>query len=395
LSSESPVLPAEPLATAPIGSSRRVHLPGLDGMRGLGVLLVLAVHFSGLHAGVPYLRSIASPALDFVAFAFGIPLFFVLSGFLITGILLETREKPGYFRNFFSRRVLRIFPLYYLTLAVLFLAMPAWGRQLGGTSSPRWLWLYVSNLEIARRGSWTYRYLSHFWSLAVEEQYYLIWPLVVFLVPPRRLLAVCAFLGLSSVLLRIVLTAGWKHNVAAYVLTPCQLDPLCTGGALAILVRKWPLHRFRIPARAAVLGSLAAYVVLGWYKQPRTFREQVVGRPLLSCFLFGGILLLAAGESGLIRRVLGLRPLTVAGKYSYGLYVLHFPLLPFLFRCFPASGIGRAVGSAAAGRVIAILLSITACFLAAALSYELFEKRFLKMKDRFGGSGRALANARS
>jgi peptidoglycan/LPS O-acetylase OafA/YrhL len=375
----------ESLATAPVSSPRRVHLPALDGMRGIGVLLVLVVHFSGIRPVAPYGHSVAEPVLDFLAFAFGIPLFFVLSGFLITGILLEARDKPGYFRNFFARRILRIFPLYYGVLAILFVFHPAWGRALGATSSPRWLWMYVSNIESARHEHLTYGYLGHFWTLAVEEQYYLVWPFIVLAFRPRKLLAVCAVLGVSSLILRIVLTAGWKHTVGAYVLTPCQLDPLCTGGALAVLVRKWPLARFRVFARFAVFGSLAAYVLLGWYKQPRTYRQQVVGRPLLSCFLFGGVILLAIGESGFFRRVLGARPLTFLGKYSYGLYVFHYILLPFFSMCFPPAEIGRSLGSPRAGVVISILLSIIGTLVVAIASYELFEKRFLQLKKWFGG----------
>ncbi len=372
----------ETLATAPIVSARRVHLPALDGMRGLSILVVMSVHFATTpsDASVP---SAAPPALDALAFAFGIQMFFVLSGFLITGILLEAREKPRYFRNYYARRMLRTFPLYYGTLVVLFLLFPSWGHAVGGVSSPRWLWLHLSNWEIAGRNQWSYGYLSHFWSLAVEEQYYLLWPFLVLALRPRWLLAACVVLGVSSFALRIVLTVGWTHLVGAYVMTPCELDPLCAGGALAILVRKWPLARLRPFARASILGAAAAFFLLGWHHHARTSRQQVVGRPLLSCFLFGGILLLAIGESGLFRGFFSARPLTFFGKYSYGLYVLHFPLCPFFARVFPRGEIGRALGSASVGAAAAVLLSILGSLVVAIASYELFEKRFLRLKALF------------
>ncbi|MGH9443115.1 MAG: acyltransferase family protein [Thermoanaerobaculia bacterium] len=357
-------------------------MPALDGIRGFGVLAVLAIHFVGVDPAAAGGRGNAGAFLDFLAIALGIPVFFILSGFLITGILLESREKPRYFRNFYGRRALRIFPAYFAVLTVVFVIHPAWGRAIAGSSSPRWLWTYLTNIEIAHRHRWSYGYLSHFWSLAVEEQYYLIWPLIVLAFPPRRLLLVCAALAISSVALRVLLTAGWKNLIGAYVLMPCQLDSFCIGGALAMLVRRVPPPRLRNVARAAILGSLAAYFVLGWYRTRWTSRPQVVGRPVLCGFLFGGLLILAMNESGFVARFLSLRPWTFAGKYSYGLYVYHFTLLPFLAVCFPRAAIGKAVGSRFAGVLASVTLSTIACLLVAIVSYEGFEKRFLRLKAR-------------
>ncbi len=370
------------LATAPVRSSSRVHLPALDGMRGAGILVVMITHFARVNpsgAGVPVAWM---AAVDISAYA--LPMFFVFSGFLITGILLEAREKPRYFRNFYMRRALRILPLYYGVLTLLFVIRPSWGRMLGGTSSPLWLWTYVANFEIARRGHCTYAFLCHFWSLMVEEQYYLVWPLIVLALRPRWLLAVCAIMAGFSVILRIVLTFVWHNAAAAYVLTPCQLDPLCAGGALAILVRERPLPQLRTFARIAVSISLAAFVLFRGYEQPAMSDRVVVGRPLLSCFLFGGVILLAIGDSGLFRAVLGARPLTFVGKYSYGLYVFHSPLMRFLDLCFPRDALARALGSPAFGLGLSVLLSIAGTLVVAIASYELFERQFLKMKTRFG-----------
>ena len=367
------------LATAPIASSRRIHLPALDGMRGIGILAVMVTHFThhdpdlgGLHGGAEFLD---------VA-AWGMPMFFLLSGFLITRILLDARGKPGYFRNFYLRRVLRIFPLYYGVLGILFVLRPSIGRAIGGISSPRWLWLYATNIEMARLDRWTFGYLSHFWSLAVEEQYYLVWPFVVLAFRPKWLVAVCAGMGLFSVVLRIVMTAGWKHLIGAYVLTPSQLDPLAMGGALAVFVRWRPVSSWRTPARWAVAGSLAAFFLLGFHRMRMMDRPLIVGRPLLACPLFGGILLLAIGEAGFFRSVLGWRPFTFLGRYSYGLYVFHFILLPFLFLRFPRAAVARALGSRLAGLGVFVVVSILVTLVLAIASYELVEKRFLRLKAR-------------
>jgi len=310
----------------------------------------------------------------------------VMSGFLITGILLESREKPHYFRNFYMRRALRILPLYYGVLTLLFVIRPSWGRMLGGSSSPLWLWTYVANFEMARWGRCTYAFLCHFWSLMVEEQYYLVWPLIVLALRPKRLLAACAILAGCSVILRVLFAIVWHNATAAYVLTPCQLDPLCAGGALAVLVREGHGQRLKTFARIAVTISLAVFVLLRGYTEQVMSGRVVAARPLLSCFLFGGVILLAIGDSGLFRAILGARPLTFVGKYSYGLYVFHSPLMRFFDVCFPRVAIGHALGSPLAGVGVSVLLSIAATLVVAIASYELYEKRFLRLKGRFGSA---------
>ena len=349
-------------------------------MRGMGVLAVMVTHFARHLAATPGIRAIEG---YFDVSAFAMEMFFLLSGFLITGILLEARDKPRYFRNFYMRRVLRILPLYYGVLFVVFVVRPSWGRAVGGTSSPVWLWTYVQNVVLARRNSWTYGLLDHFWSLAVEEQYYLVWPLVVFLFRPRQLLAVCGLLFVFSVAGRFVMTSGWRHLVSAYVATPFQLDPLVAGGALAVLVREVGLARLRVSARVAVLVSLGVYFALGWYRLPMMSRPLVVGRPLLSSLLFGGIILLAVGEAGLFRRVLGARIWTFLGRYSYGLYVYHFLLIAWFVRWIPVRAIGEAVGRPWVGHFTGILIALAVSLVVAVASYELYEKQFLKLKTRF------------
>ena len=157
--------------------------------------MVLLFHFVG---DVPPSGSVERAIVGVTKYgAFGVELFFVLSGFLITGILYDTHNGPYYFRNFYMRRFLRIFPLYYGALALVFFVAPLIPLLRGPTldyllDRQAWAWLYAVNIYIAREGEWSFSYLNHFWSLAIEEHFYFLWPLVVFALArkPRALIAV-------------------------------------------------------------------------------------------------------------------------------------------------------------------------------------------------------------
>src|SRR3954466_6828035 len=175
------------------------HIATLDGLRGVAILLVMLCHFLGLlHTGNHRLDSLLH--LGFGHGWVGVNLFFVLSGFLITGILLDAKSSPRYFRNFYARRTLRIFPLYYGVLFVCFAILPLFPGSnsadfLALRSRQGWLWTYCTNIKIVLDGDWKFATplldLGHFWSLAVEEHFYLVWPLLVFLLPTRALVKAC------------------------------------------------------------------------------------------------------------------------------------------------------------------------------------------------------------
>src|SRR5262249_15618967 len=148
----------------------------------------------------------------------GVQLFFVLSGFLITGILLETRQRARYYRNFFGRRVLRIFPLYYAVLIVAFVIVPLIaGKQPRGHEHQLWLWVYLAN--------WTGPFdggvfiFGHFWSLAVEEQFYVTWPFLVRALPARAFATLCGVLIVAAPLSRALLRARGVDPEAVYEFT--------------------------------------------------------------------------------------------------------------------------------------------------------------------------------
>ena len=198
------------------------RLPALDGLRGIAVLLVLAFHCRYFFP--PWMEKSARPTLDVLGWS-GVDLFFVLSGYLITGILLDTKDSSSYFRTFYARRSLRIFPLYFsFVAAVLLLAQ--W--RVHGF----WYLTYLSNWQPGHGVN--DGYLSHLWSLAIEEQFYLIWPAVVWFVPPGRLKWICIALAVTAAGLRPF--AG-SQDQAAYRLTPCRMDSLALGAFVAIGMR--------------------------------------------------------------------------------------------------------------------------------------------------------------
>src|SRR5258706_538487 len=189
------------------------HIPALDGLRGVAILLVLVLHFA------PYAPGLQAPTvlLDRLYLRVsgigwtGVDLFFVLSGYLITGILYDTRGSKHYFRQFYARRFLRIFPLYYVALALFLIILP-WPhsfdsviRELRGDAV--WYWTYLYNMRVAATGFLPSSALGHFWSLAVEEQFYLIWPIVVLWLGRKHLIVTCAVAVVAALACRLSMSS--------------------------------------------------------------------------------------------------------------------------------------------------------------------------------------------
>jgi len=275
------------------------HQPGLDGVRGVAILMVMAIHFVGDSKAQTFVQTLLTKAAGYGLF--GVDLFFVLSGFLITGILLEAKNRPHYFRNFYARRTLRIFPLYYGVLAVLFLLLPAvtplsplleQAREQQG-----WLWTYTTNFYVAYTESWrSLTYVTHFWSLAIEEHFYLVWPLVVFALRRETLERVCVGVVAAGLALRIGLALAGVSEVSISALTPCRIDTLCVGALLAVVAhREGGLEMLleRCGKAALVLGAaivlLSAYAALTTDELPAL--RQV--RNTLFALFFGAVTLLS------------------------------------------------------------------------------------------------------
>lgn len=322
----------------------------LDGVRGLAILLVLVHHYCRDLPAAGWVDRLVLTAASIGWI--GVDLFFLLSGYLITRILLDAKSSPGFLRVFYARRTLRIFPPYYLLLFFLFWLTPALGVSLIGESakdSP-WFWLYGSNFLIAV-DDWPHRVLAPLWSLAVEEHFYLIWPLVILAVPGPHLARVTILIALGSAFLRFVgLTLGWSTS-AIYVLTFTRLDALAVGGFLATVTRSGAgsLARVsRIGGRvgfAGIVFGLTA-ISLGRGHWGSWNGPSLVGEFLALAIGLGGALiwLLSVDHRHPAPAMLRSPVLTFVGRRSYAMYLWHMPLIEVAGRLGlePANQVGRA-----------------------------------------------------
>jgi len=284
------------------------HIPQLDALRGVAVLMVMLSHISG---NVPSLH--LNPVFHYGWV--GVDLFFVLSGFLITGILLRTKSETGYFTNFYVRRILRIWPLYFGLLAFGFLLVPILQPQLRPTVLERchpWqsYLFFIQNVFVPHSG--TFGPLQITWSLCVEEQFYLLWPLVVLLRSPNSVAKIAITAFLLSVGLRIASAQHWLE-IDFYHNTLCRFDGLAMGSLAAILLPNLPERRIRKYALwfagAASLG-LVASMPLGIAKW---------SVPAMVSMLFAALMCLSIAWRGFPK----VKFLAFTGRISYGLYLLH------------------------------------------------------------------------
>jgi peptidoglycan/LPS O-acetylase OafA/YrhL len=305
--------------------------------------------------------------------SYGVELFLILSGFLITGILYDTHNEPHYFRNFYMRRVLCIFPLYYGVLVLVFFVAPLIPLLQGPTldylvDRQAWAWLYGVNIYIAKHGEWAFSYLDHFWSLAIEEHFYLFWPLLVFVLArrPRALVAITLATVLGAMLARLVGSLMGLSWWTTYTLTPFRLDGLALGAFLAVAARqpggRERLARF-LPVVVAVVGALLA-VTFVWTRL--VSREELdlllpvraaLILILLACLLVWALI---APERSATSRFFCSRSMVFLGTYSYGLYVYHHFISYYLSTNRTDLALARWLGSHGAAVALQATLGASA-----------------------------------
>lgn len=345
------------------------HIPSLDGVRGLAVLIVVAYHLGGgaqsSNAAVRIVGEINKAGWT------GVTLFFVLSGFLITGILWDTKGTPHKFKNFYARRTLRIFPLYYATLLAVLLAAVVAGTGRECLSSISVFAVYLQNVPL-----FSYQAnhigsplsLYHFWSLAVEEQFYLVWPFLIYRSKSlKSAKSLCVAVFVTSFAFRVIVGSA---DFGQFILS--RAGELAAGAFLAISYRDgtWPTLQRR--ARAVFLASLAAFALLFPFA------------PFQGCILAGTIMwaafLVLALTDDLVKSAMSTGWLRWLGTISYGVYVFHVLLFhqyeKLAARILPHAGFAKLV-------MLRGVFDFVGTLLLASASFHLFEKQILKQRKKF------------
>jgi len=362
------------------------HILELDGLRGLACLIVVLFHY--VFALVP--DTVAGPSRNLArVFALGwigVDLFFVLSGFLLGGILIDNRNSPDVFRTFYARRAFRIFPLYFAWYA-LFLGLrvlPGWPPGLFNDSMPAWAYVaYIQNCFDAANGHWGAHWMTITWSLAIEEQFYLLLPAVIVFCPRRQIPGVVWTFIVSAVVIRYGLSLyAPGHGLASYTLLPCRWDALFLGVLGAWAMRQ---EAFRTWLREnpwflrASLMTLGVLLALFLHRAPvhngTVVREAGYTWIAVFCLAF----LLSARQDPVIRSVLRVRLLTWLGTISYGVYVMH-PAVLWLAHWWVRRQLPEINSAADAGTtLLAFVVTITL----ATLSYRTFEAPLIRLGRRW------------
>ena len=356
-------------------TSTRSYFPALDGLRGIAILLVICCHNFDF---LPY----------FEFGRVGVDLFFVLSGFLITDILLKTREKKNFLRNFYLRRVLKIFPVYYGALLLFFIIAPIFqNAQVQYNyyqSNQPFLWLHLQNwlqyIHIQPEDSMV---LSHFWSLSVEAQFYLIWPLMVLVVTNTRLLS--QILILVVVICVLARFSSWSYFGAGsanfYFQHITRLDGICIGSLIAI----WRLSSYdQTKKRVLQLGLITLIlqiILFAVSKTLVTFPHFAFTGYTFIAASFGTIVFFAAEKRNFLSKiVLENAVIRFIGRISYGLFVFHWPILA-MFKIYLLKNLADSGFSYQSGYLAISLLALATTVFISLISYYFFEKKILALKD--------------
>lgn len=360
-----------------------IYFVQLDGLRCVAVIAVLISHW------------VMYNFIDIIPLgSMGVNLFFVISGFLITRILFILKERNGEkgilysLKQFYIRRTLRIFPIYYLTVFVLLIVNFPAARE-----NAIWLLTYTLNIKFALPGVWEsdqLTYMIHLWSLSVEEQFYLLFPVIILLIPKRKIKMTLVIVVILGVIFRVLLLIIDAPLNSLYVLTPSCLDAFGIGSLLAYYLVYDPIALKRI-LDMNYLFALAALFFIAYIFYSRIFIEEykesrnILERLLFSvcCFWIVGKAVLA-NYHGLFKKFLEYPVIIFLGKLSYGLYIYHYFVLPLLVATGPLYKYFLQIVHY--NTVAKSILFFIITFVIAVVSWYLIEQPLNKFKNRFNYS---------
>ena len=372
---------ANPSGISALQQPKLPHLDVLDGLRGVAILLVVGFHY-----------------FDFVKVFrigwVGVDLFFVLSGFLITGKLVETIGRKGYFSGFYRNRILRIFPLYYAVLLLFFLSLRL---LVSATNQPLLHFytdhrlsflLFLQNWSLIFSGFPKEMYLSHLWSLAVEEQFYLVWPIIIFFFRDRGKLAVGLLLWILAVIAyRIYLYHQYPLAADAmhyYCNSFCRSDSFVIGGLAFFLYDRKDQRLIHLSGYVLIFSLIVVLLGIFWLRNARfdSLFFATIGYTmnaiLFATVILGALNYRAAQFAGMLQN----RTLRYCGKISYGIYIFHLPVLLVLGTHLHNWMTGHLQWNETVASFCSLACSLLACFSVSALSHRYYESYFLRLKKR-------------
>jgi peptidoglycan/LPS O-acetylase OafA/YrhL len=359
------------------------HITQLDGVRGLAILSVTLYRFSKEIPTNDWLGQALHTT--FALGNRGVDLFFVLSGFLITGILVDARGTKNYFTNFLARRSLRIFPLYFAALFLFLIAagwIPAY-RDLFQLANHQqfYLWTYLTNIKMSLDGAWCFGYLDHFWSLAVEEHFYFVWPLLLFAFVPGRALKVALWVALMCCLTRIAFAATNDNGLAPDVFTLFRCDALLIGAMLALQIRS---PRGLAPLRRWVWPVFIACLIVGGGADIMEKRLWTIGHTVWP-LLWGSLLvgLLTGSDRSWLAHCFNFRWMRKLGTLSYAMYVFQSPLIPIVGLSCSVPMLTELLGHEILANLIYMGIMFGLTCGAALVSWYGLEQHCLKLKKWF------------
>ena len=384
--------------SSPAAGPSITRVPTIDGLRGIAVLCVI-LHHSFISTPTSGIRAL-DPLFDrilLMIMPFSVDLFFVISGFLITSVLDRTRDADHPVRTFYARRALRIIPLFYAFLLLVLVFMRGLPEEIVGTpGSMTWHFLFLSNIPASMRFETFGAMFSPFWSLAVEQQFYLFWPLVILILPRRFSIRICLALIGTSVVTRMVLPFIVPIEAAA-ALTPGRLDGLAAGSIVALLRRQKPetLASWKRVMRFAgftfVAAQPAVFLVYSWHAKAGAI-FWIAFMPFVASIFF------AAAVAGLSLRRDTSSPrwlvspvLTSIARYSYGMYAFHLPLIYLLLGLHLAVKSAPVRGFDFPYRICFYILIAGLSYGIGMASWHLYEKRLLKLAPKYRYSGQTTA----